>query len=53
MAGADAIRAIERMQFAVVLLDVQMPDLDGYATARQIEKRPNGRNVPIALSPSV
>jgi signal transduction histidine kinase/DNA-binding response OmpR family regulator len=45
--GDEALRAIEREPFAVVLLDVQMPGMDGFETARRIRALPGGREVPI------
>jgi len=45
--GAEAIARIEGESFAVVLLDVQMPDMDGFETARRIRTTENGRDVPI------
>jgi CheY-like chemotaxis protein len=37
--GLEVIQALERQPFDVVFLDVQMPEMDGYETARQIRKR--------------
>src|SRR5215472_18034731 len=45
--GAEALKAVEREQFAAVLLDVQMPEMDGFETAKRIRALPNGRHVPI------
>lgn len=45
--GAEALKAVEREQFAAVLLDVQMPEMDGLETAKRIRTLPNGRGVPI------
>ncbi len=39
--------------FDIVLLDVQMPDVDGYATARRIRHDPATRNVPIIALTSI
>jgi PAS domain S-box-containing protein len=45
--GAQALRHLLSMDFAVVLLDVQMPDLDGFETARLIRSRDRSRDTPI------
>jgi signal transduction histidine kinase/DNA-binding response OmpR family regulator len=45
--GREAIEHIARESFAVVLLDVQMPEMDGFETATQIRALANGREVPI------
>jgi signal transduction histidine kinase/DNA-binding response OmpR family regulator len=47
--GAEALRCVERESFAVVLLDVQMPIMDGFETAKRIRALPNGREVPIVF----
>ena len=45
--GAAALRHLLQMDFAVVLLDVQMPDLDGFETANLIRSRERSRDTPI------
>jgi diguanylate cyclase (GGDEF)-like protein/PAS domain S-box-containing protein len=45
--GRDALRAIMRATFAVVLMDVRMPTLDGYETAKLIRQRPQSELTPI------
>jgi len=45
--GHEALRQILFHDFAVVLLDVLMPDLDGLATAWLIKNRPSYRHLPI------
>ncbi len=45
--GSAALRHLLQMDFAVVLLDVQMPDLDGFETANLIRSRERSRDTPI------
>jgi CheY-like chemotaxis protein len=45
--GAEALGALLVDEFAVVVLDVQMPDMDGFETARIIKGRERTRLVPI------
>lgn len=45
--GSQAIELVSENDFALILLDVQMPGMDGYETAREIKKNPNGKLVPI------
>jgi signal transduction histidine kinase len=45
--GRDALRALLTMDAAVVLLDVKMPDMDGFETAELIRSRERTRNTPI------
>ena len=45
--GADALRQLLVDEFAVIVLDVQMPELDGFETARLIKGRERTRHVPI------
>jgi PAS domain S-box-containing protein len=43
----DALRAVLRDEFAAVLLDVHMPDMDGFETAALIRRRPLSAHTPI------
>ncbi|HVF14795.1 MAG TPA: response regulator [Acidimicrobiales bacterium] len=45
--GPDALRQVLIDDFAVILLDVQMPGMDGYETARLIKSRARSADVPI------
>ena len=45
--GADALRQLLKREFAVVLLDVNMPEMDGFETATLIRQRPRLRHIPI------
>ncbi|MBC7926228.1 MAG: response regulator [Bryobacteraceae bacterium] len=45
--GKDALRQCLENEFAAILLDVKMPDMDGFETAELIRSRPNSRHTPI------
>lgn len=45
--GEEALRQLLRERFAVVVLDVLMPGLDGYETASLIRAREQSRDTPI------
>lgn len=45
--GEDALRAVLRHDFALIVLDVQMPGIDGFETARHIRERERTAAIPI------
>jgi len=45
--GEEALKKVLEQQFALILLDVQMPRLDGFETARLIRNHPRGNHTPI------
>ncbi|MBA3348580.1 MAG: response regulator [Actinobacteria bacterium] len=45
--GDEALRRLLHDDYAVILLDVQMPRLDGFQTAELIKQRERSRHVPI------
>ena len=47
--GEQALQAAGDQEFAVVLLDIVMPGMDGFETAAQIKSRAKNRDVPIIL----
>ena len=51
--GRDALRQLLRDEFAVILLDVFMPDLDGYETAALIRQREQTASIPIIFLSAV
>ena len=45
--GADALKQVLQNDFAVILLDVNMPGMDGFETARLIRQRKRSASTPI------
>ena len=45
--GEEALARLLREDFALILLDVQMPDMDGFQTAAFIKRRDKTRHIPI------
>lgn len=45
--GKDALKALIEDEFAVILLDINMPEMDGYETATLIRERAKTRTLPI------
>jgi signal transduction histidine kinase/DNA-binding response OmpR family regulator len=45
--GAEALKEILKKEFAAILLDVNMPDIDGFETAALIRKYKRSANTPI------
>src|SRR6185312_1643785 len=45
--GEEALRAVLRHELALIIMDVQMPGLDGFQTAALIKTRDRSRHIPI------
>jgi signal transduction histidine kinase len=45
--GREALKHLLDREFAVILLDVQMPEMDGFQTAALIRSRPKSRYTPL------
>jgi two-component system, chemotaxis family, CheB/CheR fusion protein len=43
--GLQALEAAERFQPDIILLDINMPGLDGYETAQRIRRQPWGKEI--------
>ena len=45
--GGEALKCVLKQDFAVILLDVQMPGLNGFETAKLIKERDKSKYIPI------
>jgi len=50
--GREALRTLLHQEVAVILLDINMPGLDGFETAALIRERRRSQHTPIINSPS-
>jgi CheY-like chemotaxis protein len=51
--GREALRLLLSERYAVILLDVQMPEMDGFETASYIRDRHRTRTIPIIFLSAV
>ncbi|TMQ92427.1 response regulator [Actinomadura soli] len=51
--GEEALKALLTDEYAVILLDVVMPGMDGFETARDIKRRKKTRDLPIIFLTAV
>src|SRR5213082_1180110 len=51
--GREALRCLLKRDFAVILLDVNMPGMDGFETAALIRQRPRSETTPIIFISAV
>jgi len=51
--GEEALRHLLKSEFAVILLDVYMPGMDGYETAQVIREREQTKRIPIVFLSAV
>jgi two-component system cell cycle response regulator len=47
--GAEALAICERAECDVVLLDVMMPDMDGFEVCRQLKSSPKTHHIPVVM----
>jgi response regulator RpfG family c-di-GMP phosphodiesterase len=51
--GDEALKALLTDEFAVILLDVSMPGMDGFETAAHVKRREKTRDIPIIFLTAV
>ena len=51
--GAEGLRLAREMAPAVIILDLQMPDIDGFAVIEQLQANPNTRAIPVIVATSL
>jgi two-component system cell cycle response regulator len=49
MNGADALAICERAECDIVLLDVMMPDMDGFEVCRRLKANPFTHHIPVVM----
>ncbi|WP_420627440.1 sensor histidine kinase [Candidatus Leptofilum sp.] len=47
LSGDEALRYLLKQEFALILLDVRMPEMDGFEMARLVRERKKTSNIPI------
>jgi two-component system cell cycle response regulator DivK len=47
--GGDFVAAFESFQPQLILLDLKLPDVDGYALLEQIQQNPTWQQVPVII----
>jgi len=45
--GEEALRCVQQDEFAAILMDVRMPGIDGFTTARMMREQPRSRHTPV------
>ncbi len=47
--GVEAVDALSNNEFNIILLDIRMPEMDGFEACKSIRELENGKNVPILM----
>ena len=47
--GVEAVEAVSASEFTIVLLDIRMPQMDGFEACRSIRELDRGKNLPILM----
>src|SRR5215203_3540382 len=49
LCGQDAVDLARQTHPALIVLDIMLPDFDGFEVARQLKARPDTRDIPIVM----
>src|SRR5215471_16844222 len=49
MSGPEALAVCDRAQCDIVLLDVMMPDMDGFEVCRRLKASPKAQHIPVIM----
>lgn len=49
MSGADALAKVHADKPDLIMMDVNMPDLDGFGTARKLKQDADSKNIPVVF----
>ncbi|MEA3290408.1 MAG: diguanylate cyclase, partial [Campylobacterota bacterium] len=47
LSGEKALKAVEKREIDLILLDIMMPEIDGYEVCRRLKANENTKNIPI------
>ncbi len=51
--GVQALKVLENNAFDIILLDIMMPNMNGWDTLKEIRKNPKTKNVPVIMITAV
>ena len=49
ISGAECLRIVQERQIDVILLDLMMPDMDGFQVCRALKQDPNTAEIPVIM----
>jgi twitching motility two-component system response regulator PilG len=49
LTGSDGLKKISGEQFDLILLDIMLPDLDGFEVCRRVKQDPRTSNIPVVI----
>src|ERR1051325_10476824 len=53
LSGREALALCERAECDIVLLDVMMPDMDGFEGCRRLKPNPSTHHLPVIIVPAL